>query len=99
MGVLGGLVDTPPTPVIYSGCDPRSADMSVPKFQQLADQFRDKIRAGVLKPGDVLPSYSQLEEQGWKHTTIVRAMGDLRSTGWTRHQQGEGIFVHDHPPV
>lgn len=99
MGVLGGLVDTAPDPVVYSGCDPRSADMSVPKFEQLAEYFRAKIRAGELKPGDILPSYSKLEEQGWKHTTTVRAMARLRDTGWTRHQQGEGIFVADHPPV
>lgn len=73
--------------------------MSLPKYEQLAELFRARIRAGELKPGDKLPPYSVLEADGWRHTTIVTAMRQLRDGGWTRHQQGEGIFVAERPPV
>lgn len=96
---MAALVDIDVTPVIYSDCDPRRPDVSVPKYEQLAAIVRDQIRRGDLKPGQQLPPYSAFEAEGWRHTTIVTAMRSLRDGGWTRHQQGEGIFVHDHPPV
>lgn len=73
--------------------------MTMPKYEQLAEEYREKIRSGVLKPDDRLPSTSQLEAAGWKRGTIGIAMRTLRTEGWTRGQPGEAVFVADVPPV
>ena len=36
-----------------------------PIYTQIADNFRSQIRAGVLSPGDKLPSVRELEADGW----------------------------------
>ena len=36
-----------------------------PIYSQIIDGFRDQILAGVLSPGDKLPSVRELESQGW----------------------------------
>ncbi len=73
--------------------------MTMPKYEQLAEEFREKIRSGVLKPGDRLPSTSALQAEGWKRGTIGIAMRTLRLEGWTRGQPGEAVYVADQPPV
>jgi DNA-binding GntR family transcriptional regulator len=73
--------------------------MTMPKYEQLAEVYRQKIRAGELKPGDRLPSTSQIEADGWKRGTIGIAMRTLRLEGWTRGQPGEAVYVADHPPI
>lgn len=73
--------------------------MTMPKYEQLAEVFRAKIRAKELMPGDRLPSTSALKEQGWRQGTIVNAMRTLRMEGWTRGQPGEAVYVAADPPV
>jgi len=73
--------------------------MTVPKYEQLAQLIRDRIRAGELQPGDRLPSTSALKADGWSQGTITWAMRALRMEGWTRGQPGDGVFVADHPPI
>lgn len=73
--------------------------MTMPKYEQLAEEFRNKIRSGELRPGDRLPSTSALKAAGWSQGTITWAMRALRIEGWTRGQPGDGVFVADHPPV
>jgi DNA-binding GntR family transcriptional regulator len=85
-------------PVISLDRDPRSAPMTMPKYEAFAEQVRDQIRTGVLRPGDRLPSNTQYQLQGWKRTTIMLGMRILRAEGWVRGQSGEGVFVADHPP-
>lgn len=72
--------------------------MTMPKYEQLAEQYREKIRAGELKPGDRLPSTTALVAEGWKRGTIGIAMRTLRQEGWTRGQPGEAVYVATHPP-
>lgn len=72
---------------------------SVPKYEQLAEIYREKIRSGELKPGDRLPSTSALKADGWKHGVIGWAMRTLRIEGWTRGQPGEAVYVAERPPV
>lgn len=72
--------------------------MTMPKHEQLAEEYREKIRTGELKPGDRLPSTSQIEAEGWKRGTIGIAMRTLRTEGWTRGQPGEAVYVAAHPP-
>lgn len=70
-----------------------------PLYEQLAEQLRNKIRAGELKPGDRLPTTSQLKADGWSQGVIVWAMRVLRSEGWTRGQPGQAVFVAERPPT
>jgi DNA-binding transcriptional regulator YhcF (GntR family) len=72
---------------------------SAPLYEQLAEVFRAKVRAGELKPGDRLPSTSALKEAGWKQGVIVSAMRILRIEGWTRGQPGQAVYVADSPPI
>jgi DNA-binding GntR family transcriptional regulator len=96
---MSDLVDVVDPGVIYSECDPRSTHMSIPLYEQLAEQLREEIRAGRLKPGDRLPSQTALKEQGWSHYAILSAMRELKSGGWTRGQSGRAVYVADHPPI
>lgn len=73
--------------------------MTMPKYEQLAEVYRNKIRTGELKPGDRLPSTSALQAEGWKRGTIGIAMRTLRSEGWTRGQPGEAVWVAERPPT
>lgn len=84
--------------VVTLGRDPGSA-MTLPKYEQLAESFREKIRSGELAPGDRLPSINAIRGEGWSTGTITWAMRTLRMEGWTRGQPGDGVFVADHPPV
>lgn len=86
--------------VVTLGRDPGSLTMStaVPLYEQLAELYRAKIRAGDLKPGDRLPSTSALKADGWKQNVIVSAMRVLRVEGWTRGQPGQAVYVAEHPP-
>lgn len=72
--------------------------MTMPKHELLAEEYREKIRTGELKPGDRLPSTSQIEAAGWKRGTIGIAMRTLRTEGWTRGQPGEAVYVAERPP-
>ena len=36
---------------------------AVPRYVQIADEIIQQIRAGVLKPGDMVPSESELVER------------------------------------
>ena len=93
------LVDLVPSGVIYSECYPRSPDMSIPLYEQLAESVRQQIRAGTLKPGDRLPTQSTLKSDGWTHNVIIAAMRELRSGGWVRGQPGQAVYVADKPPI
>jgi DNA-binding GntR family transcriptional regulator len=73
--------------------------MTVPKYEQLAEEIRQQIRDGVLKPKDRLPSNTQYKAMGWRHGTYLAAMRVLRAEGWTRGQPGEGVFVAADPPL
>lgn len=99
MSTWSTMIDMVDMVMLSSGCDPGSLTMSMPKYEQLAEQIRDQIRSGVLKPGERLPSNTQYKLQGWRHGTIVIAMRALRTEGWVRGQPGEGVFVAEHPPI
>lgn len=92
------MIDMVDMVMVSSGCDPGSASMTMPKYEQLAEQIRQQIRDGVLKPKDRLPSNTQYKAKGWSKGTYLAAMRILRAEGWTRGQPGEGVFVADRPP-
>lgn len=68
--------------------------MPMSDFQRVADDLRRKIVAGTLRPGDKLPSISQLSEQ---YTTTVQSVKSALLVLQTEHRveghQGRGVFV------
>lgn len=71
--------------------DPKSA---TPIFQQIADQLRRSIDAGVYKPGEMLPSLRAMAvDIKVNPNTVQRAYDALEREGVVETRRGVGIFV------
>lgn len=71
--------------------DPHS---NAPLYSQIAQNFRELITQGKLKPGDALPSEWELSDYyGTSRLTVRRALDDLSREGWVRRRHGVGTFV------
>ena len=67
---------------------------SRPIYIQIADAFRRQIEAGVLSPGDKLPSVRELSASlTINPNTIQRAYRELENGGWIESAPGKGSFV------
>ncbi len=65
-----------------------------PIYGQIIDGFREQIAAGVLTPGEKLPSVRDLAaELAINPNTIQRAYRQLELEGWIVSIQGKGSFV------
>lgn len=65
-----------------------------PIYTQIADNFRNQIRAGVLAEGDKLPSVRELASTlAINPNTIQRAYRELEAEGWIASVSGKGSFV------
>ncbi len=65
-----------------------------PIYGQIIDGFREQIAAGILQPGEKLPSVRDLAaELAINPNTIQRAYRQLEQEGWTVSMQGKGSFV------
>ena len=65
-----------------------------PIYSQIVDGLRQQITAGILRPGDRLPSVRELAAQlTINPNTIQRAYRELESGGWVESQAGRGCFV------
>lgn len=90
---------------LISGCgrgligEPPSREFAVPRepiYTRIIADIKAKIAAGELRPGDQLPSMSQLQAQYGTSVTAVRnALLVLRSEGVVEGHQGKGVFVTD----
>jgi DNA-binding GntR family transcriptional regulator len=66
------------------------------KYERLANAIRDQIKSGELKPGDKLPSISQLRDEFKVSYGSVRgAMLVLKAEKLVEGRQGDGVFVRD----
>ena len=64
------------------------------KYRQIADDLREQINAGALRPGDQLPTEPQLATvYGASRSTIRLAVGMLTTNGLVETRQGMGTFV------
>jgi DNA-binding LacI/PurR family transcriptional regulator len=73
---------------------PKLAVKTTPKYQQLAGRLREEIGRGRLKPGDRLPSLSELKaEYGISQATMERVHASLEQDGLIVRHQGRGTFV------
>ncbi|MFJ2632743.1 GntR family transcriptional regulator [Streptomyces sp. NPDC087422] len=63
-------------------------------YERIADDLRDRIRAGDLAPGDRLPAETTLVERyGKSLPTLRQALGLLQAEGLIEKQHGRGNFV------
>jgi GntR family transcriptional regulator/GntR family histidine utilization transcriptional repressor len=74
--------------------------MAAPKWVSLADEIRAQITSGKLKPGDKLPSTSQLCQIYEVSTIVIRnAMITLKAEGFVEGVPGVGVYVTKNPPI
>jgi GntR family transcriptional regulator len=78
--------------------DLRSAQIDLgsfePAYSQLAGILRRQIAAGIYRPGDRLPSETELcERYGLSRMTVRRVIKILVDQGVVRTSQGRGTFV------
>ena len=65
-----------------------------PRYQRLTDEMRRQVQQGVLRPGDRLPSISELRaSHGFSKSTIERAHVLLEQEGLVVREHGRGTFV------
>ena len=65
-----------------------------PIYTQICDGFREQIRAGILQPGEKLPSVRELATQlTINPNTIARSYRELELQGWIASMAGKGCFV------
>ena len=71
----------------------------VPIYRQIVNQVKYLVASGLLMPGEELPPIRTLALQ-LKVTpnTIVKAYGELESSGVIHKRQGSGTFVSDARP-
>lgn len=65
-----------------------------PLYEQIADNIKDKIARGELKPGEQVASQNELvKEYGVSMITVKKALSNLVSDGTLFTRQGKGTFV------
>ncbi len=66
----------------------------VPFYRQIIDQVKSAMSAGMLEPGDRLPTVRQLAvDLSINPNTVSRAYTELELTGLVETQLGSGTFV------
>ena len=74
-------------------------ESGVPIYVQLREQLLGAIGAGVLAPGDQMPTMRQVAVALRVDLNTVRhAYDELERTGAIRLERGRGSFVADAPP-
>jgi GntR family transcriptional regulator len=69
----------------------------LPRYYQLKEIMRERIRLGEWKPGDLIPSERELgETYGISRMTARQAITDLVNEGLFYREQGKGTFVSQH---
>ena len=72
------------------------ASSNQPKYQELAELYREQITSGQLNAGDRLPSFSELRAQhGLYPVTVEKFYALLEQEGLVVREQGRGTFVSD----
>ncbi|MGW7535330.1 GntR family transcriptional regulator [Amycolatopsis sp. NPDC054798] len=66
----------------------------LPAYLQLAQQVRQALQLGWLKPGDRLPTVREaVASSGVNPNTVVKAYRELEFAGLVESRQGAGTFV------
>jgi GntR family transcriptional regulator len=76
------------------------AGSGVPIYRQLVQQVRRDVMMGRLRPGDQLPSVSEVVDSlSVNPNTVVKAFSELEHQGLVVRRQGIGTFVAASPPL
>jgi DNA-binding GntR family transcriptional regulator len=71
-----------------------------PLYKQVVDNIKQKIRKGVLKPGDRIGSHSDLvREYKVSLITVRKALSELINEKILYSRMGKGTYVADRPRV
>src|SRR5260370_30645371 len=66
----------------------------LPRYYQLKEIIRERIRSGEWKPGELIPSERELSEKyGISRMTARQAITELVNEGLFYREQGKGTFV------
>jgi DNA-binding GntR family transcriptional regulator len=66
----------------------------MPPYLRIADDLRQRIERGELRPGDALPSITRIaQEWGVAKSTAVKALAVLKREGLTIPVQGWATIV------
>ncbi|MBR3349949.1 MAG: GntR family transcriptional regulator [Solobacterium sp.] len=66
----------------------------IPIYEQIQTQILRFIEAGVLKPGDKLPSVRQLVvDNGINPNTAARAYAQLEAAGYVYNLPKKGVYI------
>jgi GntR family transcriptional regulator len=78
----------------------RDPNSGVPIYRQIKDQVRYGIAAGLLRPGEQLPTVRALAvELSVNPNTVIKAYSELEQEGIVASEQGSGTFVSQNAPV
>jgi len=70
----------------------------LPAYYRLAEDTKEKVESGALKPGDMLPSTAPLAKKyGISHMTVRQGVSLLANEGYVETIQGKGSFVKNPP--
>jgi len=76
---------------MFNSIDPKSA---VPIYLQIIGQIRRQVAAGLLAPGDQLPSVRDLASQLLINpNTAARVYRDLERDGLIETRRGQGTYI------
>ena len=74
--------------------------LDAPPFHQIADQLREYIERGEMRPGDLLPTVRQLaSDLGVAPNTVARAYTDLQDGGWLTSDGRRGTRIARSTPA
>ncbi|WP_344431616.1 GntR family transcriptional regulator [Amycolatopsis minnesotensis] len=74
--------------------------MDLPRYEQIKQEFEEKIRTGSLAPGARLPTETELRGQyGVSRATAQRVLNDLANAGLVIRRRRHGTFVADVTPT
>lgn len=75
-----------------------AARSSLPPYVQIVEQVRQALLAGVLHPGDRLPTVKEVVGSlAINPNTVLKAYRDLEREGLVEGRQGVGTFVRRRP--
>ncbi|MGE4505886.1 MAG: PLP-dependent aminotransferase family protein [Desulfovibrionaceae bacterium] len=73
-------------------------DPSAMRYMAIADAIHRDVRAGMLAPGDALPTHRELAERlGVTVGTVTRGYAEAARRGLVRGETGRGTFVAGRP--
>jgi DNA-binding GntR family transcriptional regulator len=68
--------------------------VDLPDYQRVIEDITQKVAAGILEPGDALPSIAQMAIlYETSQTTVKVALAVQRAQGVVQGRQGKGTYV------